>query len=60
MSAMSVSKSYAVLLGLEGYAKTRKKLKGVGGGVQHVFGLGKDKDKDKDGGKEKEKEMVMR
>lgn len=30
MSAMSVSKSYAVLLGLEGYAKTKNKLKGVG------------------------------
>ncbi|MCJ1471249.1 hypothetical protein MMC07_009897 [Pseudocyphellaria aurata] len=38
MSAMTVSKSYAVLLGLEGYAKTRKKLKDVG----KFFGKGKD------------------
>lgn len=29
MSAMTVSKSYAVLVGLEGYAKTKKKLEGV-------------------------------
>lgn len=29
MSAMTVSKSYAVLVGLEGYAKTKKKLQGV-------------------------------
>lgn len=38
MSSMTVSKSYAVLLGLEGYAKTRKKLKDVG----KFFGKGKD------------------
>lgn len=37
MSAMTISKSYAVLLGLEGYAKTRKKLKEVG----KFFGKGK-------------------
>lgn len=37
MSSMTVSKSYAVLLGLEGYAKTRKKLKDVG----KFFGKGK-------------------
>lgn len=37
MSAMSVSKSYAVLVGLEGYAKTRAKIKGIGSGVQGVF-----------------------
>lgn len=38
MSSMTVSKSYAVLLGLEGYARTRKKLKEVG----KFFGRGKD------------------
>lgn len=38
MSSMTVSKSYAVLIGLEGYAKTRKKLKDVG----KFFGKGKD------------------
>lgn len=38
MSSMTVSKSYAVLLGLEGYAKTRKKLKDVG----KFFAKGKD------------------
>lgn len=37
MSSMTVSKSYAVLLGLEGYARTRKKLKDVG----KFFGKGK-------------------
>lgn len=40
MSAMTISKSYAVLLGLEGYAKTRKKLKDVG----KFFGKGKDEE----------------
>lgn len=29
MSAMTVSKSYAVLVGLEGYTKTKKKFEGV-------------------------------
>lgn len=38
MSAMTVSKSYAVLLGLEGYATTKKKLKDVG----KFFGKKKD------------------
>lgn len=37
MSAMSVSKSYMVLLGLEGYARTKKKLAGVRKGVRNVF-----------------------
>lgn len=37
MSAMSVSKSYAVLLGLEGYTRTKKKLGGVGRGVRKMF-----------------------
>lgn len=40
MSAMTVSKSYMVLLGLEGYARTKKKLAGVGKGVRSVFGGG--------------------
>lgn len=34
MSRVSISKSYAVLIGLEGYSKTRKKLKKVGGDVK--------------------------
>lgn len=67
MSAMTVSKSYAVLIGLEGYAKTRKKLKDVG----KFFGKGKDdgegswagggrKDGVKDGVTEKSDKEVRR
>lgn len=37
MSAMTVSKSYMVLLGLEGYTRTKKKLAGVRKGVRNVF-----------------------
>lgn len=66
MSAMSVSKSYAVLLGLEGYTKTRRKIEGVG----RVFrkkdgGEGKEKDgswkgKERKGNGEGEKVLVIR
>lgn len=42
MSAMTVSKSYMVLLGLEGYTRMKKKLAGVGRGVRNVFGGGKE------------------
>lgn len=37
MSAMTVSKSYMVLLGLEGYTRTKKRLAGVRKGVRNVF-----------------------
>lgn len=50
MSAMSVSKSYAVLLGLEGYTRTKKKLKGVG----RFLARGKEDEAD-GGGKQKSK-----
>jgi hypothetical protein len=39
---MKVSKSYMVLLGLEGYVRTKKKLGGMGKGVRSVFGGGGD------------------
>lgn len=38
MSAMTVSKSYAVLVGLEGYAKTKKKFEGVRSFFHHEGG----------------------
>lgn len=41
MSAMTVSKSYAVLVGLEGYAKTKKKLEGVRSFFHHEGKKGK-------------------
>lgn len=52
MSAMSVSKSYVVLLGLEGYARTKKRLDGLRKGVRNVF----IKEGGKEGGKESRKE----
>lgn len=41
MSAMTISKSYIVLLGLEGYTRTKKKLAGVRKGMKNVF-IGKE------------------
>lgn len=40
MSAMSVSKSYLVLRGLESYVRTKNKLVGLGKGVRNAFGGG--------------------
>jgi hypothetical protein len=39
MSRVSISKSYAVLVGIEGYTKTKRKFKSAGGSIAH----GKDK-----------------
>lgn len=47
MSAMTVSKSYAILVGLEGYAKTKKKFEGVRSFFHHEGGKKKGKTTDK-------------
>ena len=73
MSSMSVSKSYAVLLGLEGYTRTKKKLKDVGrflarskedeadsGAKQKLKGNGlATKEKADGGGKNASKETIL-
>lgn len=51
MSHVSISKSYAVLVGIEGYTKTRKKMKKMEGdvkrGVEKVVHPGKVKEEEK-------------
>ncbi len=69
MSAMTVSKSYAVLIGLEGYAKTRKKLKSVrtflgrgtanGGKKERAGSWGKDEEKGGEGKMEGEVKVLV-
>lgn len=37
MSHVSISRSYAILVGLEGYVKTRRRIKNTGSAIEHQF-----------------------
>ena len=48
MSQVHISKTFAVLVGLEGYARTRKKVKEVGEGMKNGLHVGRRKIKDEE------------